>query len=115
MFQDTLKKLEAEKPQSINLGTAEGDDIAEVAAAALRVLNVNGDELIEHIFKPAFEAYTFEVLAEVAGDYRVESETSLYGAIDELFYTVRSLRNSLSPHVFDELDQFFASNIGKNL
>lgn len=115
MFQDIIEKLEAEKSQSITIGTAKGDEIAEVAAAALRVLNVNGDELIEHVFKPAFEAYTFEVLAEVAGDYRVESETSLFGAIDELFYTVRSLRNSLSPDLYNELEAFFANNIGKNL
>lgn len=115
MFEAIIEKLEAEKSQSITIGTAKGDAIAEVAAAALRVLNVNGDELIEHVFKPAFEANTFEVLAEVAGDYRVESETSLLGAIDELFYTVRSLRNSLPPTLYDELEAFFANNIGKNL
>lgn len=115
MFQDLINKLEAEKPQSISIGTAEGDDIADVAAKALRVLNVASFELIDHVFKPAFEAYTFEVLAELADDTRVVGETALFGAIDELFYTMRSLRNSLSPSVYEELEAFFANNLGKNL
>jgi len=115
MFQDIIEKLEAEKSQSIALGTAKGNAIAEVAAKALRVLNVASFELIEHVFKPAFEAYTFEVLAEVANDERVKVETELYHSVDELFYTVRSLRNSLPPSLYDELEAFFANNIGKNL
>lgn len=115
MFQDLINKLEAEKPQSISIGTAEGDDIADVAAKALRVLNVASFELIDHVFKPAFEAYTFEALAEVANDERVKVETELYHSVDELFYAVRSLRNSLPPTLYDELEAFFANNIGKNL
>lgn len=115
MFQDLINKLEAEKPQSISIGTAEGDDIADVAAKALRVLNVASFELIDHVFKPAFEAYTFEVLAEVANDERVKVETCLYQELESLFYRLRTLRNSLSPTVYDELEAFFANNLGKNL
>lgn len=115
MFQDIINHLEAEKSQSITIGDTTGDAIADVAAAALRVLNVASFELIDHVFKPAFEAYTFEALAEVANDPRVLVETELYHSVDELFYVVRSLRNSLPPTLYDELEAFFASNLGKNL
>ena len=106
-----LPRLSAElrlhESQFFCVGDPIGDDIADVAAQALRILNVNGLELIDHVFTPAFGAYTPEVLAEVANDHRVMVETEIYKALEELFYQVR---NGTA-----DLDAFFSTHLGKNL
>lgn len=81
--------------------------LIEAAAEILRVLNISSLEFIEDVCQPAWGAYTFDGLAELANEPRVSVETELYKQVQQLFDDVRAGKADLSA--------FFYQVLGRNL
>jgi len=103
ILRDTLTEIAS---ASLDIDDAEGNALATAIADGLRVLNINGRDIID-ISEQAWGVYTFAVLAEVANDRRVLVETEVYALVNDLFYAVRAGNADLSA--------FFYSVLGKNL
>jgi hypothetical protein len=98
---DTLEGVE-----DFSLNPEEVYPLEVAISESLRVLNVNGSDVID-IIQAAWGIHTFDVLAEVANDERVKVETELYALVNDLFYAVRAGNADLSA--------FFYAILGKNL
>lgn len=106
VFANAITTADANTTATVNANTT-GSDLAALAAELIRVLNIDSTDFIESICKPAFKAYTYDVLADIANDERVKVETELYGLVKDLFYQVRAGTADLSA--------FFYAVLGRNL
>lgn len=102
--QELIDALEHVETQNV---TEDYDILVEAASEVIRVSNLTSFEIIEDIFIPAWGAYTFDGLAEVANDHRVRVETELYKQVQQLFDDVRAGKADLSA--------FFYQVLGRNL
>ena len=98
--------LEGVKDASIDIDDDDGNALATTIADGLRVLNINGRDIID-VAEQAWGIHTFDILAEVTNDERVKVETELYALVNDLFYAVRAGNADLSA--------FFYAILGKNL
>lgn len=98
--------LEGVKDTSIDIDDNDGNALATTIADGLRVLNINGRDIID-VAEQAWGIHTFDVLAEVANDERVKVETEVYALVNDLFYQVRAGTADLSA--------FFYTILGRNL
>lgn len=92
--------------EDTSLTTDEAYPLGAAISESLRVLNVNGSDVI-NIAQDAWGIHTFDILAETANDPRVMIETELYKQVQQLFEDVRAGKADLSA--------FFYQVLGRNL
>ena len=98
---DTLEGVE-----DFSLNPDEVYPLEVAISESLRVLNVNGSDVID-IIQAAWGIHAFDILAETANDPRVSVETELYKEVEELFHQIR--------HGTADLNYFFDKVLGRNL
>lgn len=98
---DTLEGVE-----DFSLNPDEVYPLEVAISGSLRVLNVNGSDVID-IIQAAWGIHAFDILAETANDPRVLVETELYKQVQQLFEDTRSGKADLSA--------FFYAILGRNL